>query len=106
MRRLLTFCFLFGVLGSVAFAEPEQATAPSEINGDVLYWEGDELVVKEITGYEKRVRVTPETKIVGVSARLKTGDKIAARVTSEGRAQTITLQIPDGAPALAPPAVR
>ena len=43
-----------------------------------------------------RLRVTAETKIDGTSGRLKTGDKIAAQVNSDGRALSITLQIPDG----------
>ena len=39
---------------------------------------------------------TAETKITGVAGgRLKTGDKIAAQVTSDGRALSIALQIPD-----------
>jgi hypothetical protein len=30
-----------------AFAEPSQATAAKEVKGDVLYWEGEELIVKD-----------------------------------------------------------
>jgi hypothetical protein len=80
-----------------AFAEPSQATA-KEVKGDVLYWEGEELIVKDISGREVRIRVTADTKIQGASARLKTGDKILAQVPPEGPAISITLQIPDSGP--------
>jgi hypothetical protein len=42
--------------------------------------------------------VTSETKIQGASGKLKTGDKIAAKVAPDGPALSITLQIPDSGP--------
>ncbi|MFZ1764309.1 MAG: hypothetical protein WAT99_15615, partial [Nitrospira sp.] len=67
------------------------------IKADVLYWEGEELVVKEFSGHEERLLVTPETKIEGVvGGRLKTGDKIVAQITDDHKALSIKLQIPDG----------
>ncbi|MDF2459942.1 MAG: hypothetical protein K0S79_2358, partial [Nitrospira sp.] len=42
--------------------------------------------------------VTADTKILGASGRLKTGDKIVAQVPPEGPAVSITLQIPDSGP--------
>jgi hypothetical protein len=80
---------------NLAWAEPSQTATKSEVKGDVLYWEGDELVVKELSGHEVRLRVTADTKIQGASGRLKTGDKIAAQVAPEGPALSITLQVPD-----------
>lgn len=78
------------------WAQPASTTAGSEIKGDVLYWEEDELVVREMSGHEVRLRVTSETKIQGASGKLKTGDKIAATVgPNGGPALSITLQIPD-----------
>jgi hypothetical protein len=78
---------------------PSQTATNAEVKGDVLYWEEDELVVREISGHQVRLKVTPETKIQGASGRLKTGDKIAATVAPNGPALSITVQIPDsGAP--------
>ena len=94
---LLLWLWCPGTVDS-AFAEPSQATAAKEVKGDVLYWEGEELVVKDISGREVRIRVTADTKIQGASARLKTGDKILAQVPPEGPAISITLQIPDSGP--------
>lgn len=94
---LLVWLLWLGAVDS-AFAEPSQATAVREVKGDVLYWEGEELVVKDISGREVRIRVTADTKIEGASARLKTGDKILAQVPPEGPAISITLQIPDSGP--------
>jgi hypothetical protein len=94
--------FLLAAIGPRASAEPSPSAAGSEIKGDVLYWEGDELVVKELSGHEVRLRITQETKIQGASGRLKTGDKIAAQVSPEGPALSITLQIPDGGSARPP----
>ena len=104
MTFLLVLWLVMCGIGDRVWGESGQPAAASEIKGDVLYWEGDELVVREMSGHEVRLRVTSETKIEGVSGKLKTGDKIAARVGPEGPAVSITLQIPDsGSPV---PAVR
>lgn len=77
-------------------AEETQPTAIISVKADVMYWEGEEVIVKEVSGRELRLRVTAETKVTGVAGgRLKTGDKIAAQVASDGRALSIALQIPD-----------
>ena len=104
MPFLFALLLLIAVAIPVASAQPSQSTAGTEVKGDVLYWEGEEVIVKEISGRQARLRVTADTKIQGVSGRLKTGDRIAAQVTPEGQALSITLQIPDSAPV--PPAVR
>ncbi|HKT35835.1 MAG TPA: hypothetical protein VJR03_13495 [Nitrospira sp.] len=98
MTLLLSLLLLLGGLGQSAWAEPAQPTAGSEIKGDVLYWEEDELVVRELSGHQVRLRVTPDTKIQGASGRLKTGDKIIATGTPDGPALSITVQIPDSGP--------
>lgn len=101
MTLLFTFLFLVLGVGHSTWAEPSPTTtgtAGSEIKGDVLYWEEDELVVREMSGHEVRLRVTPETKIQGASGKLKTGDKIVAKVAPDGPALAITLQIPDLGP--------
>ena len=95
MMLLLTLWLLFVGVAQPAFAEPSPSTAGSEIKGDVLYWEGEELVVREMSGHEVRLRVTADTKIEGTSGKLKTGEKIAAKVAPDGLALSITLQIPD-----------
>jgi len=95
MPLLLTLFVLLTMVVPVAAAEPSQPTAGTEVKGDVLYWEGEEVIVREISGHQARLRVTTDTKIQGASGRLKTGDKIAAQVTPDGQALSITLQIPD-----------
>lgn len=96
MPFLLAFFLVFGLwVGQAGASDGVPSGGPSSVKGDVMYWEGDELIVKEISGREARLRVTPETKIEGTSGRLKTGDKIAAQVASDGHAIAITLQIPD-----------
>jgi hypothetical protein len=107
MPILLTLIFLFSVLTNADALEGSQPTAMSAINGDVLYWEGEEVIVKEISGREVRLHVTAETKIEGVAGgRLKTGDKIAAQVNSDGHALSITLQIHDSGAGVTPPGLR
>jgi hypothetical protein len=102
MTLLLILVLMVAAEGQAALAEPSQSTSPtsagSEIKGDVLYWEGDELVVREMSGHEVRLRVTQDTKIEGASGRLKTGEKIVAKVAADGQALSITLQIPDSGP--------
>jgi hypothetical protein len=99
MTLLFMLWLLFGDGHHVAAAEPPQATAGAEIKGDVLYWEGEELVVRELSGHQVRLLVTPETKIQGASGKLKTGDKILAKVAApDGPALSITLQVPDSGP--------
>jgi hypothetical protein len=99
--RLLLALFLW-LLPAVTWAENPQAAPTSVIKGDVLYWEGEELVVKEISGREVRLHVNGETKIEGVVAKLKTGDKIEATVTSQGHAVAISLQIPGAGTSIVP----
>lgn len=102
MPWLLVFFLVLGIVGQ---AHSTESTGTTTVKGDVLYWEGEELVVKEISGREVRVHVNGETKVEGVAGRLKTGDKISAQVTSAGHAVSIMLQLPDGGAAL-PPGMR
>ena len=107
MPILLALFLVFAVVTQAEALEGSQPTTATEVKGDVRYWEGEELVVKEISGRELRLRVTAETKIEGVAGgRLKTGDKIAAQVNSDGRALSITLQIPDSGVIVIPPGSR
>ena len=107
MPILLAFFLAFAVVTQAEALEGSQPAAVSAVKADVLYWEGEELIVKEISGREVRLRVTAETKIEGVAGgRLKTGDKIAAQVNSDGRALSITLQIPDSGAGVIQPGSR
>lgn len=106
MPILLALFLVFGVATQAAAVEGSQPTASPMIKGDVLYWEGEEVIVKEMSGKEVRLRVTPETKLEGVISRLKTGDKITAQVNSDGRALSITLQIPDSGASVVVPGSR
>ena len=96
MALLLAFYFVFSAVIPASAADSTQATATVVIKADVLYWEEGELIVKEFSGHEERLKVTPETKIEGVVAgRLKTGDKIVAQITDDRRAISIKVQIPE-----------
>ncbi len=103
MALLLWLILFLLPLSQATAADGTPSGGDTTVRADVMYWEGDELIVKEVTGHELRLRVTPETKITGVISRLKTGDKISAQVTPEGRALAITLQVPDSG---TPPPVR
>ena len=97
MALLLAFDLIFSAVIPAAALEDSPATAGLVIKADVLYWEEGELVVKEFSGHEERLKVTPETKIEGVvGGRLKTGDKIVAQITDDRKALSIKLQVPDG----------
>lgn len=105
MRALLILCLtlLSGTAYSQTTTDPPSPSAGT-VKGDVLYWEGDELVVKEMSGREVRLRVNGETKIEGAASKLKTGDKIEATLTPQGQTTTIRLQVPDaGGPPLGSP---
>lgn len=95
MPILLALFLVFATVTHTEALEGSPATEAATVKGDVLYWEEGELVVKEISGRQVRLRVTADTKIVGVVSRLKTGDKITAQVGGDGQALSITLQIPD-----------
>lgn len=97
MALLLAFYLIFSSVIPASALEGSQTTAATVIKADVLYWEGEELVVKDFSGHEERLLVTAETKIEGVVAgRLKTGDKIVAQITDDRRALSIKLQLPEG----------
>jgi hypothetical protein len=71
---------------------PSQPASPEHtIKGDVQLIEGEFYFVKDISGHEVRLHVNGGTKL---EDRIKVGDKIEARVTSEGHAMSILLQIP------------
>jgi multidrug efflux pump subunit AcrA (membrane-fusion protein) len=96
MALLLAFYLILSSVIPASALEGSQSTAALVIKADVLYWEEGELIVKEFSGHEERLKVTPETKIEGVvGGRLKTGDKIVAQITDDRRALVITLQVPD-----------
>lgn len=96
MALLLAVYLFFSAVIPASALEGPQATAAMVIKADVLYWEEGELVVKEFSGHEERLKVTPETKIEGVVAgRLKTGDKIVAQITDDRKALSIKVQIPE-----------
>jgi hypothetical protein len=94
---IVAIAFSFGVPSLGHGAEPiatdSSKTAASEltIKGDVQMIEGEFCFVRDTTGHEVRLHVNNQTKVEG---KLKVGDKIEARVTSEGHAISIMLQIP------------
>jgi hypothetical protein len=106
MPILLALLLVFAAFTPAAALEGSQPAAASAVKGDVLYWEGEELIVKEISGREVRMHVNADTKIENAPGRLKTGDKVEAMVTTEGHALSIKLQIPDSGPATVPPGLR
>lgn len=106
MPVFLALFLLFAAVTQAESMEGSQPTVATEVKGDVLYWEGEELIVKEVSGREVRLHVTAETKIEGAASRLKTGDKIAAQATSDGLALSITLQLPDSGASVIPPGSR
>ena len=89
--------FSVGLVSLGQGSEPIQAdssnTAASELTimGDVQMIEGEFYFIKDTTGHQVRLHVNNETQLVD---RIKVGDKIEARVTSEGHATSITVQIP------------
>jgi hypothetical protein len=107
MPILLALFLAIAVVTPSQAAEDTQTSATSAVKADVMYWEGEEVIVKDVSGRELRLRVTAETKITGVAGgRLKTGDKVAAQVASDGRALSIALQIPDSGASGLPPGSR
>lgn len=96
MPILLALFLVLAVVTPSQAAEEAQPTVTTEVKADVMYWEGEDVIVKEVSGRELRLRVTAETKVTGVAGgRLKTGDTIAAQVASDGHALSIAVQIPD-----------
>ena len=67
-------------------ADAPTGSAETIVKGDVLYKEEDEWVLKDPSGHEVRVRVTPDTKTDGA---IKTGDRIEATVNRDGQASSI-----------------
>lgn len=55
MPILLTLILLFAVITYANVLEDSQPTATSAVNGDVLHWEGEEVVAKEVSGPEVRL---------------------------------------------------
>jgi hypothetical protein len=98
MPILFALLLVFATVVQAEAMEGSQQKAGGEVKGDVLYWEGEEIIVKEMSGNQRRLHVTGETKMVGVISTLKPGDKISAQVDPDGHARVITLVIPDSNP--------
>jgi hypothetical protein len=81
---------VIGMVGTSIAADAPQGSE-QVVKGDVLLKEGEEYVIKEISGREVRVHVNAETKKDGV---IKVGDKIEATVNRDGHALSIKQQIP------------
>lgn len=81
-----------------------QPAAVTVVRGSVLLVDGEYLVVKEMSGREVRVHVSADTKLEGLSSKVKAGDKIEAMVTPEGHATSIALQVSESGPV--PPGMR
>jgi len=107
MPILLALFLVLAMVHQGEAVEGTQPAAPVSVKADVLYWEGEELIVREITGHEMRLRVTGQTKVEGAAGgRVKTGEKIVAQVTPEGLALSIAVQIPDSAGGVSQPSAR
>lgn len=103
MALLLALYLIIATVIPATAADSTPSSATTSIKADVMYWEEQELIVKEFSGHEMRLIVTPDTKIDGVIAgRLKTGDKIVAQITDDRRALSITVQVPDAASSSGP----
>jgi hypothetical protein len=73
---------------SPCHADPggSSSSTSETVKGDVLNIEGEFYVVKDKSGHEVRLHVTPETRL---EDRVKVGDKIEAQVTREGQATNV-----------------
>jgi hypothetical protein len=95
MKRMLIVAIhallCFGIVQPAISADAPQGGSEDIVKGDVLLKEGEEYVIKEMSGREVRIHVNAETKKDGV---IKVGDKIEATVTREGHATSIKQQIP------------
>jgi translation initiation factor IF-1 len=86
----------WGATSPTLAAEPVSATSSpatstlQTVKGDILNIEGDQMVVKDISGHEVRLHISNETRM----DRVKVGDKVHAVVTADGHAQTVQIQMP------------
>jgi hypothetical protein len=81
-------------------ASQPKAVAEQIVRGDVLLTEGEFYFVKDVSGHEIRLHVNKETKS---DVKVKVGDKIEARVTPDGHATSLMLQVPQNGTAPAMP---
>ena len=95
-----------GVLGiavvcqlPIAWSNPGQSPTQQMVHGDVLDVEGQQYVIKDISGHEIRLHVDKETRM---EDRIKVGDRIEARMNSEGHADSIRVRLPDELPSKGP----
>jgi hypothetical protein len=70
-----------------AAAAAKDASSAQAVSGEVLRIEGENYVVKDATGKEIKLHVSPETKKEG---DIKVGDKIQAQADATGHAISIT----------------
>ena len=77
-----------------------EPTSERTIRGDVLWIEGEYVVVKDVTGHQVRLHINGDSKL---EEKLKTGERIEARVTAEGHVISMSLYIPQNGTGPLPP---
>ena len=87
MHLLLT-CVIVVLLsaGTVAASEPELATPPQTVKGNLLTIEGNVYMIRDVLGRFIRLRVTKSTK---GNRALAPGENIEAQISPEGQALSI-----------------
>lgn len=69
-----------------------ESTSEQTIRGDVLFKEGEYVVVKDVTGHQVRLRINDNSRL---EETLKSGERIEARVTPEGDVISLSPYIPE-----------
>jgi hypothetical protein len=97
--RVLTMSALVASFIGIVLPEiviPQTSGAPAAgahmVKGDVLNIEGDQLILKDVSGHEISLHVNQETRM---EDRVKVGDKVEAQVTSNGHVASVRVQLPD-----------
>jgi translation initiation factor IF-1 len=94
---VMALAFSFGMVSLGHGTEPSPsdlsngAVSQPIVKGDVQLIEGEFYFVKDTSGHEVRLHVNGQTNL---EDRIKVGDKIEARVTPQGHATSIAVQIP------------
>lgn len=86
----IVLCLLCDEASSADRQASDEGADMSIVRGDVLMHEGDTLIVKDLSGKDVSLRITPQTLMPGLQGgRFRPGDLVEARVNKHRQAMVV-----------------
>ena len=93
LKQLITaivLCLLCDEASSADLHASEEGADMSIVRGGVLMHTGDMIIVKDLSGKDVSLRITPQTLMPGLQGgRFRPGDRVEVQVTKDRQAMVV-----------------